>query len=68
MNIEQCKKCGRYSYRDGRCYADKKMKGRPIGEYTYCEWATPKEALPGRLLKPRKRIKKATPRDPGAAV
>lgn len=54
MLKEQCAKCGRGSYSKGKCYADRKS-GKPVSVYTYCQWATPPEALPYRILKPKKK-------------
>ena len=66
MTKDQCGKCGRRAYLNGRCYADRKT-GRPISETVYCGWATPPYALPGKLL--RKPTKKTAPgKAPGAAV
>lgn len=57
MTREQCQHCGRRAYKDGRCYADNRTKGRPIADTVYCEWTMPPYALPGRILKPIKRKK-----------
>ena len=45
MTRSQCKKCGRFSYANGRCYADIRTRGRDIKEIVYCGWASPKESL-----------------------
>ena len=45
MTCRQCEKCGRFSYANGRCYADNRTRGRDIKETTYCDWAFPKESL-----------------------
>lgn len=54
MKSEQCKGCNWYG-RDGRCYADRKIKGNPLSIISYCDHANPPYALPGKLLKPIKK-------------
>lgn len=55
MIREQCERCGRQAYSDGRCYADNKIKGHPISKISYCGWAKPEQALQYKILKPKSR-------------
>lgn len=61
MLRKQCEGCKRNSYRDGRCYADNKTQGKPVGIFSFCWAATPQGSL-GRhsytILPRRKFLKK----------
>lgn len=39
MQKSQCKKCKRYNYRNGRCYADNRTTGKPIKDIISCAWS-----------------------------
>lgn len=51
MTKEQCSKCGRKSYRNGKCYADNAQLGKPISIISYCGWTNPPEALKYNIIK-----------------
>jgi hypothetical protein len=38
MTPKQCARCGRHSYKNGKCYADRQT-GRDVREYIWCYWA-----------------------------
>ena len=42
MKRSECRYCGRHAYHDGKCYADSRA-GKPIENYTECQWARTKK-------------------------
>lgn len=44
MTRQECSKCARGNYRDGKCYADYK-KGMDIKRYISCYWAGKKKGV-----------------------
>jgi len=44
MTRAECRRCGRHSYKNGKCYADWSRKGKPIEMYIACDWAGEKKS------------------------